>query len=460
MLGVPAFLKAYEKITQGCPALEQNFFMEGDISTLSKQRSAFDAALKAPSAPPKPAPPAPVREPPKPPQEPQPRAPAQTPGKPQGGGEKIAAERMRDDLVEKREIYLRSVFREDEDIFDVQARYVELEHQVKRTNANMEQLFSYLPPKGKEAEHETAIMGILNELEVWEQLQRYNQSQGLTDFANLEKADIAEIRRDVQEILRVKLPGEEQRFLDQARLRERGKSVLGEEHLPPSMLADQSFARKKEQIRSLRGKRAPAIAKPREEPEEVPQINVRPEPEYEEDLREEKEKEPSVKAIGGDEDLQVSKINVEEDSEIEYNLENIRGGLTRPARARDGVAGQDRAGVAAGARVRGEPFAAEAEQLGPRAGDRKPVYDGAVEELVPGQRAQEQPHSEEAAPAGRGRLAEGQAAAQARGKHKPLAAGRESAEREPGADERGQGVPEREEGAEQQNADRGNQAVG
>lgn len=456
-------MKASSKISQNNKFLEDNYFMEGDIKTISKQRTRFDDALKKPKK--KPQPPAPRQPEPQPQPQPQPQAqPNPQPVKPasSGGGgsdSPLPSQKIVSDLVEKRKIYMRSVFREGGDIYDIQSRYVEYEHQIRKTRTSMQQLLDMPYPKEREDDQQKAVMGIYNELDIWEPIEKYNKSQGLTDLTNLDDVPIPEIQRDLGRIIQSKLPEEAERLMDQAQLQERGKSVLGEEHLPESMLQDQSFIRKKEQIRSLRSKKMEVIQKKAEEqaPEEVPQINVRPSSAYEEDIREVKEQ--SMKKIGDEEGEQVSQINVEEDSEIEYNLENINGEPNgRPAADLLGEPPENRDHPRNGPRVPGKLLALQ--ERFERALPRKEVHDDAIEELGADQGAEEQPDSEKAETAGRAERAAREAGPQARGKHIAVAAGDESAEREPHSRERPERIQKRQKAEKQQNADRGNQAVG
>lgn len=319
-------MKAASKIRKSNKFLDNNFFIEGEIRTLSKQRTEFDKALKNPTQKPKPATPS-KPEPqtkPKPNNQPQPQPPK--PANPnQSSSSQPMSKKMLQDLLEKRNIYFRSLYREGEDIYDIQSRFVEYEHQIRRTKTNMPQLFDLKYPKEQETEHQNAIMELYAELDVWEPIEIYNQKQGLTDFNNLDGVSIPEIQRDLGQIIKAKIPGDADRLMDQGKLQERGKSVMGEEHLPASMLQDQSFIRKKDQIRSLKSKNRKVIQKNPEEriPEEPPKINVRPSSEYEEEVK--KIKDDQIKQIGEDEGDQVSQINVEEDSEIEYHMENLNG---------------------------------------------------------------------------------------------------------------------------------------
>ena len=304
-------MKAFNNISKSNKFLEKSFFTEGDIKTLSQQRKKFDEALVAPK-------PISNKDIPKKIIEPvENLKPKQNDNSKK---ETMLSKKMLNDLHEKRDIYLRSVFREEDDIYNVQSRFVEYEHQIRKTTNNMDTIFSSQPPKGRENEHENAIMSLYNELEVWESFQNYNKNKGFSDFKNLENTPISEIRKDISDIINAKIPGKLNELKNPEKLQDRGKSILGEENINKSFLQDQSFIRKKEQIRSLRSKQK-TISKPQDQNE--PQINIKPpEQQSENDIRENKEE---LDQIGENSGEQVSQINVEEDSEIEYNLENISG---------------------------------------------------------------------------------------------------------------------------------------
>ena len=287
--------------------LEGNYFIEGDIKTLAQQRKNFDEALVAP----KPVP----RDPPQTSQ-----APSQP--KPQSNKKEILSTQMLKDLIEKRDIYLRSVFREEDDIYNVQSRFVEYEHQIRKLRNNMDNIFSIQPPKDKLNEHEQSIMLIYNELEIWESFEKYNKNKGFSDFKNLENTNISEVREDIGSIIKAKIPGKIGELQNQEVLKNRGKSVLGEENIPQSFLQDKSFMRKKEQIRTLRSQNQPVISKKQESPEDQPEIHINEAEVSENSIKENKE---DMNQIGENSGEQVSQINVEEDSEIEYDLKNISG---------------------------------------------------------------------------------------------------------------------------------------
>ena len=233
--------------------------------------------------------------------------------------DKLPSEKMLDNLIEKRNAYLRTVFREGENIYEIQSRFIEYEHQVRKTSNNMDTLFTVQVPPGKELANENAIVAIYYDLEIWDLIQKYNKEKGLANFENLESTPIETIREDMKQIIMAKIPDDANKLMKQEKLLERGKSQLGEENIPKSFLQDKSFVRKRDQIKSLKQKNL-VISKKNQE-EEIPKINVRPSPE-EDSIREDKEE---IHKIGEDDGEEVSHINVEEDSEIEYNLENING---------------------------------------------------------------------------------------------------------------------------------------
>lgn len=227
---------------------------------------------------------------------------------------------MLNEIVDKRHIYLRSVFREEDDIYEVQSKFVEYEHQIRRVQNNMNKVMDSI--EDKEGKHQNAVIRIYDEMEYFNAIQSYNNNQGFTDFQNLGNASMKEIQEDIGHLIeKHHFPEKVSFFKNEEKLKERGNSILGDEHLPKSFLQDKSFIRKRKEIRTLQSENRPVISKKvnTEESEEVPEIHVKSPDE--EDIKENKE----IEKIGEDYGEQVSQINVEEDSEIEYNLENING---------------------------------------------------------------------------------------------------------------------------------------
>jgi hypothetical protein len=299
--------------------LEDNYFFEGDIKTLSQQRNKFDQALKSPTK--KTVTNPPPSQPPVNQNPPQPEPPKPKPNKNQ---DELVSVKMLNNLLEKRNAYLRTIFREGEDIYEIQSRYIEYEHQIRKTMGNMEDLFVYPIPPNREAENDNAIQKIYMELEVWETIQKFNQNKGLNDFKNLEATPIEDIRSEMKTIVERMISGDTKHLVDPQETVKRGQSIHGEDNIPKSFLKDKSFIRKRDEIKSLQAKhRVIPKTNYNEEPEVVPEINVRPSPE--EEIRENKD-DSEMQNIGeGDQGEQVSHINVEEDSEIEYHIDQMNG---------------------------------------------------------------------------------------------------------------------------------------
>lgn len=312
LYGIEKYLKAYKNLSRSNNFLEENYFTEGDIKTLNKQRNKFDEAVVASKTAKK----EPSRQIPQIPERSQPK-PSNT-----SNQKDILSTQMLKDLIEKRDIYLRSVFREEDDIYNVQSRFVEYEHQIRKIRNNMDNFFSIQPPKGKENEHEQSIMLIYGELDIWDTFEKYNKNKGFSDFKNLENTDISEVQEDIASIIKAKIPGKINEFQNQENLNNRGKSVLGEENIPQSFLQDKSFMRKKEQIKTLRSQHQPVISKNHENHQSQPEIHINQEESSNQSIKENKEE---LNQIGENSGEQVSQINVEEDSEIEYDLKNISG---------------------------------------------------------------------------------------------------------------------------------------
>jgi hypothetical protein len=308
-MGIPEFVNVFSRLKKGNKFLDGNYFQEGEIKGLPTQRNKFEEALKQ-SSNPKPKPPQPISKP----------EPKKEPESKKKEAPKLYSVKMKNELVEKRHMYLRSVFRDEDDIYEIQSRYVEYEHQMRRVYKNINEIMDSMDDK--EGKHQNAVMTIYNEMDYFTAIQNYNNNNGFTDFKNLEKVSIPQMREDMSNIItKNNFPEKVSFFQNQEKLRERGNSILGEEHLPKSILNDKSFIRKKDQIRTLRSQNMPVISKKveTEEVENVPEINVK-------SPKEEEEKEhKDLEKIGEDYGEQVSQINVEEDSEIEYNLENING---------------------------------------------------------------------------------------------------------------------------------------
>jgi hypothetical protein len=318
LLGFPGFTKLFQRIEKGIPYLEDNYFQQGEFKDLAAQRNRFDKALLDPKKTvkkkeSKPSPP--------PRNEPTPKPPKPEPSKESSSSDSYTV-KMLNEVTEKRHMYLRSVFRDEDDIYEIQSRYIEYEHQIRRIQNNINKIIDV--QDDKDGKQQNAIIKIYDELDYWNPIQKYNVEEGFTDFKNLESTPIENIRNRINDIIvKESFPEKPSYFQSRKNLEQRGNSVMGDEHLPKSILQDKSFIRKKDHIRTLRSKNVPVISKKVEnEVENVPEIHVKPSDEIEEKIKENKEE---IEKIGEDYGEQVSQINVEEDSEIEYNLENING---------------------------------------------------------------------------------------------------------------------------------------
>lgn len=312
IFGIPQYEKAFSNIQKNNQFLEDDYFMKNKIKTLNQQRNKFDEALKAP----KKKTPAKVNNPPLEPVEPKPPTPNKKKDK-----SNLVSVKMLNDLLDKRNSYLKTIFREEEDIYQIQSKYIEYEHQIRKTMNRMEDLFAYQIQPSQEQEHENAVQQIYYNLEIWETIQNYNKNKGLTEFQGLESIPIGQVREDMQRIIQEKMPDDLKHLTNPGQMAE-----PDEEEIPNSFLKDKSFMRKREIIQGLRTqKKVISKTEPKEEEvENVPQINVRPSPEEEEPKNLEKSQE--MHKIGEDDaGEQVSQINVEEDSEIEYHMDNING---------------------------------------------------------------------------------------------------------------------------------------
>ena len=110
MYGIEKYMKAFNNISKSNKFLEKSFFTEGDIKTLSQQRKKFDEALVAPK-------PISNKDIPKKIIEPvENLKPKQNDNSKK---ETMLSKKMLNDLHEKRDIYLRSVFREEDDILSL-----------------------------------------------------------------------------------------------------------------------------------------------------------------------------------------------------------------------------------------------------------------------------------------------------------------------------------------------------
>jgi hypothetical protein len=217
------------------------------------------------------------------------------------------------DLLEKKNYYLRSLFRDNESLFTIQSHFINYEYQMNKINNSIEGLFSLQIPEDQQDENGRAIEQIFIEGPIFTDLKKVNEE---IKFDEIDEAQLNQIRKKTKEILQKANPGLDMTIYDQKSLAVRKGSLQDEYELTNSQLNNEDFMKKIQELETLKEKNIRSMKKIEEKNEyEIPQIEVK------------SEKIESIKEVEEELDEYSSKkVVFEEDDEIkikekEYHYE-------------------------------------------------------------------------------------------------------------------------------------------
>lgn len=292
-MGFPQFSTAFEKIQQNLQFFEEDYFYHEDIKTLNKQVTSFDKAIqsvkkavdknklpKTPGALEKLLPPdakdVPVE--PRPPQQKEPQRPSPPeqeshPEPPNGpnradpGGQsseptvELISEKLLSEIVDKKQTFLRSMFRDNEELIRVQTSYLEYRRGFERVQKGTDTIFSQQIPPHMESAQNEAVSRIFVETDFFQRLQSDSEKQVL-NLGN--EDDLYQLRQSTKQAVNQVFPGFDWDQFTQDKLADRGDSVRNPFELTDSQFDDENFVK---DMKLLQKKRNQAR---RQEPVEDP----------------------------------------------------------------------------------------------------------------------------------------------------------------------------------------------
>lgn len=104
-------------------------------------------------------------------------------------------------MEKKRLNYIQALYTKEPNIYDIHSKYIEWEHQIRKTDQDINKLFELLPPKGKENEHEIAVERIFMESGLFRDIQSYYNNKGYDDMNNLADVPVEELKIKIESLM-------------------------------------------------------------------------------------------------------------------------------------------------------------------------------------------------------------------------------------------------------------------
>lgn len=238
---IPQCSDLFQKIQKSCPSFDETFFFEDSIKTLKKQLQKFDKKIN----PKEPKPPALILDN-KPKDLSMAVADSKKPSKPEQSG--LLSEQLLAAIRAKKHIFIRSVMRKGESMYEIQSKLLNYSHQNNKIISSMESLFAAKIPKEKISDNEQAMDRIYQEIELFNLIDASNNKLDLSD---VKREDIIAFSEEVKSIVTVQSPEFDWSEYDEGKLAIRGDSIDELYEVSDSMLKDENFMQKKQIIEKL-----------------------------------------------------------------------------------------------------------------------------------------------------------------------------------------------------------------
>lgn len=186
MMEIPKFNEGFTKIADNVLFLDKSYFLDGQINNIDQQRKKFDENVKIFDSKLKNVKSVASK-----------KKPESKPKNKIDSSEKIPSEIILHKIQNKRKAYKKILFDSNKDIGDIQLKYLEYEHQMKRAENDMMKVFENPVLEHKLQANENAINIIFAEQEYFRILKNFYSKNEYTDIRNISEADLDKIKEFV-----------------------------------------------------------------------------------------------------------------------------------------------------------------------------------------------------------------------------------------------------------------------